>query len=114
MKSLIVVLILFGLLTPFFSDAAIPLIGGAFGGRIKNVTLCSCSANFLLYIGPPRGGLFIYSPGISTLYLFYQFFRSGPWVLGTSAGTGVCLQPGTPCEPVGYGAIIRKMGTSLW
>jgi len=114
MKSLIVVLILLGLLTPFFSNAAIPFLGGPFGGRILFVQYCTCSFNLLIYIGPPRGGSFILGPG-SIVYLFYQIYRSGPWVVGRSSGNASCMQySGNSCIKTGSGSIIRKIGTSIW
>ena len=112
---LIVILLLGFLFAPFVSHAAIPGVGGAFGGRILGVQYCTCSFNLLLYIGPPRGGTFIYTPGISTLYKHYQVFKGGPWALGTSTGTGVCLQFALiGCVSTGTGSIIRKIGTSLY
>lgn len=113
---MIIILIFLGLLlSPFISHAAIPGLGGSFGGRILGVQYCTCSFNLLLYVGPPKGGSFIYSPGISTLYKYYQVFRGGPWALGTSTGRGVCLQyAGLTCVSTGTGSIIRKIGTSLY
>jgi hypothetical protein len=115
MRPAIIILLILGLLIPAVGNAAIPGLGGAFGGRILGVQYCTCSFNLLLYIGPPRGGTFIYSPGISTLYQYYQVFRGGPWALGTSAGTGTCLQYAViGCVTTGFGSIIRKIGTSLY
>ena len=116
MKPFAIVLIILGLLlVPFMSHAAIPGIGGAFGGRILAVQYCTCSFNLLLYIGPPSGGSFIYQPGISTLYKYYRVFSGGPWALGTSVGTGTCLQFAVfGCVSTGFGSIIRKIGTSLY
>lgn len=107
-----------GLLLPTISYAFVipnPL-GGAFGGRITFTTPCTCTVPFsiLLSIGPPKGGSFMYQPGISALYMFYSI-SIGPWVLGTSSGRRECLVGVAPnCTSAGFGKIIRKIGTSLW
>ena len=110
------ILIIIGLIYPLTSQAFVisnPL-KGAFGGKILSVQYCTCSFNLLLYIGPPRGGSFILGPG-SIIYLFYQVYRSSPWVLGTSSGNAPCMQySGNSCVKTGSGSIIKKIGTSLW
>ena len=107
------------LLFPATSYAfVIPGFGGAFGGRTYSVTYCTCSLPFSILlspVGPPRGGSFMYQPGISTLYMFYSVFSAGPWVLGTSSGNAICkIYSGNSCIVRGSGPIIRKIGTSLW
>ncbi len=104
---------------PFSSPPAAKAVVGtiAFGGKIQYATFCTCSFNWGLRIGPPRGGNFIYQPGASQLFAFYQIFRPGPWTLGTAAGGAACMQVrGNSCsadEQVPGGPVIIMVGTSL-
>lgn len=90
---------------------------GAFGGRITAIRYCICSANLEVTVGPPSGGVFIYQPGASMLYAYYQIFRPGAWVLGSYSPGGSCVQliPGTPpwCLPYPAMGTITQAGTSL-
>ena len=91
--------------------------GVPFGGKIRNVIVCTCPANFGLQItvGPPRPGIFMYKPGISRLFSYFNIFRPGPYVLGIASGYNPCLQyTGTGCIPLSTGGpLIRLVGTSL-
>ena len=113
--TLILSIISIVFLLPVHDSSAAHSATTQFGGRIYYVQYCTCSFNLLLYVGQPRGGTFIYQPGVSMLYMFYQVFRSGPWVLGNSTGTGECwIYWGEGCAMVGTGKIILKIGTSLY
>jgi len=121
MKLIVILLITSGLLlTPVAAFALVfsnPL-GGAFGGRITTVIPCTCSVPptmLKITVGSPKGGSFIYIPGVSTLYKLYKLLPPS-WVLGLSTGRRECLI-GTPptCAPAGAGGtIIRMTGTSLY
>ena len=92
---------------------SIPGLGGSFGGRILAVIPCTCSLSMLLIVGPPKGGSFIFRPGVSKLYANYTLLPTR-WVLGNSSGTDVCLTGIPPfCVSVGRGSIIGKIGTSF-
>ena len=102
--------------TPLVSTAGVGTI--AFGGRILYATVCTCSVGSLgILVGPPRGGLFIFQPGVSILSAFYNIFRPGPWVLGTATGVAPCMQVrGPSCVPdtvVPAGLVILRGGTSF-
>ncbi|OGN00838.1 MAG: hypothetical protein A2651_03075 [Candidatus Yanofskybacteria bacterium RIFCSPHIGHO2_01_FULL_42_12] len=66
-------------------------------------------------VGPPKGGSFLYIPGISTLYMFYNLLPPS-WVLGLSIGRRECLVGIPPaCTSAGLGGtIIRIIGTSIF
>ena len=70
-----------------------------FGGRIIFSMPCTCGYGTLVVLGPPRGGMYIYYPGSSTLYRNYNIFHSGPAGLGmANPTTGTCLiYAGTTC-----------------
>lgn len=92
------------------SKAIIP-----FGGPILNVFYCPCSANLAVVVGPPSPGVFMYQPGSTIVYAFYQIFRAGPWVLGNYTPGGACLMfiP-YGCAPIAYPlGTIMEVGTSL-
>ena len=88
-----------------------------FGGKIVSVLPCTCPATFgwQITVGPPRPGTFMYRPGISRLFSYFNIFRPGPWVLGTASVYGSCMQISpSGCTPGGVGGlIIRLVGTSL-
>lgn len=88
-----------------------------FGGQIQSVLYCNCTKNFLLKIGPPRGSAFwasdfLFNPGQTIVYQFYQILRPGVWTLGTWEGGGVCVY-GPLCEEIIPAKPIRMVGTSL-
>jgi len=109
------------LLSPFdvFALSLNP-VNSLVGGRKITTIPCLCSPGTLMItVGPPRGGTFIYVPGISRLYRFYSLWPPS-WSLGLASGNRTCYQP-TPTQcpccpgiPVGNGPIIRMMGTSLF
>ena len=88
-----------------------------FGGKILVANYCTCSANWGIMIGPPRGGNFIYQPGASQLFAWYKIFTPGAWTLGIASGGAACMQyAGTSCVPdptVPGGPVIIMVGTSL-
>jgi len=86
-----------------------------FGGPITNVFYCPCSWNLAIAVGLPSPGLFMYQPGVTMVYSFYQLFRPGPWVLGTYTPGGSCMQfiP-YGCAPMAFPqGTITEVGTSL-
>jgi hypothetical protein len=92
------------------SKAIIP-----FGGQITSVFYCPCSGNLAVVVGPPSGGIFMYQPGATIVYAFYQIFRPGPWVLGNYTPGGSCMQfiP-YGCAPMAWPTgTINEVGTSL-
>ena len=84
------------LFTPFSASAqgfgGFSGIGGPFGGRILEVRFCTCSLGFVLKIGPPRGGDFLYQPGVSRLFAFFRILVPGMWTLGLAGPPAPCLQ----------------------
>lgn len=103
-----------------FSPAS-PAAAGAgtisFGGKILVANYCTCSANWGIKIGPPKGGNFIYQPGASQLFAWYKIFTPGAWALGIASGGAACMQVrGNYCsadEQVPGGPVIIMVGTSL-
>ncbi len=90
---------------------------GNFGGKITNVTYCTCSVSLMLDIDDVRGQSIslIFSPGSSDLYADYNVFESGPEVLGTySQGGGQCqVYSGESCNSQGSPqGTIKMIGTS--
>lgn len=84
-----------------------------FGGRILNVTYCTCSGGILLTVGPPRPGNYYFTIG-SMLYSYYQIYRPGPWVLGDAYPGGACVvYIGDDCVGAPTTGTIRQVGTSL-
>lgn len=85
-----------------------------FGGKVTAVAFCPCSANLVVTVGPPVGGVFSVEPGGTMLYPFYMI-RSGVWDLGTYAPGGACLTfvPGG-CVPMATPiGTIDMVGTSI-
>lgn len=88
-----------------------------FGGKILIANYCTCSFNWGIKIGPPKGGDFIYQSGVSQLFAWYKIFTPGAWALGTASGGAACMQVrGNYCvadEQVPGGPVIIMVGTSL-
>ena len=96
---------------------AIPALN--FGGRILTVIPCTCSGTLLVTVGPPKPGVFVYVPGASFLYSFYQIYKPGSFVLGNYIPGGICLASakkllGTKCIPLPNMGTITQVGTSLY
>lgn len=76
-----------------------------FGGPIANVEVCTCSGSLNVMVVdyskiPILPVNYLYIPGVTILYPFFQIFRSGPWTLGTYLPGAVCLMAGpTICTP---------------
>lgn len=90
---------------------------GNFGGKITNVTYCTCSISLMLDIADVRGQSIslIFSPGASQLYEDYNVFTAGPEVLGTYVGSGsMCeVYDGESCNSQGNPrGTIKMIGTS--
>lgn len=86
---------------------------GLFGGPVAPILYCTCSGNWLVYIGPPRAGIFTYYTGVQS-YLTYNmpFAR---YALGFYVpGAGICLiYVGFTCATVpAQGAISNFTGSS--
>lgn len=119
LRALLVSILLLGA----FAAVAQPLKTGAqgvpgainpFGGMVLFTMVCTCSeGNMLLVVGPPRPGVFVYEPFVSTLYMNYRPYVSS-WVLGDYiSGAGVCMvYVGTGCASVPNMGLINKIGTS--
>lgn len=102
-------------LSPGGIPGGIPGGGIPFGGFVSFVEWCSCSGNAIVTVGPPRGGRFLYQPGATQVFEFFQIPRVGVWLLGNySPGSGVCLQgAGKICIPIPHQGTITIVGTSL-
>lgn len=97
--------------TPIRSEAVIY----PFGGPIIWAYPCVCTGSYLLYVGTPNPGAFLYTPA-SLLFLNYMIFKPGTWVLGTAfTAPAACLNPVCfgACCPTGFGMPIEMVGTSL-
>ena len=108
--------LLLGLLfsIPTAARAQVPGLTNLIGGKIILSEICCNGVK--ITVGPPKAGIFLYVPGVSTLYPYFNIFTPGPWVLGTAFGVATCqkLASFIPCaipEPV-PGGIIRMIGSS--
>lgn len=91
------------------AEAQIP-----FGGMSGSVFWCNCSFNLMVTVGPPVGGVYMYQPGGTILYMFGQIYRAGVWLLGLAGGVSQCLiiiPHG--CAVVGAGPQMIMVGTSM-
>jgi len=87
--------------------------GLPFGGFITNVFFCSCNGGWLLTVGPPVGGDYLYMN--TPQYAHFQLPRPGVWVLGLYEPAGVCtFHSGDGCAArPAKGIITPYVGTSL-
>lgn len=111
--ALIAVLLIF--LAYYHIVSAIP--GLPFGGFVYSVTPCSCSGSFLLHVSPPVPGDYLYVPGLTTVYPWYQIPRSLVWLLGDFFPGGACwiwVSADPPyCAPIPAVGTINFVGTSF-
>jgi hypothetical protein len=84
-----------------------------YGGRSTMVIPCTCTPGFFLVaVGPPRGGLFMYGPG-TRLYSHYNIYPPA-WQLGKAVKPLTCMvYVGTGCAPAGSGLLVIQAGTSV-
>lgn len=99
---------------PITARAQVPGLTNLIGGKILMTEVCCNGVK--ITVGPPKAGIFLYMPGVSKLYSYFNIFTPGPWVLGTAFGVATCqkLASFIPCaipEPV-PGGIIRMIGSS--
>lgn len=108
------------LLIPVARPAAalgLPNTGGLgeklIGGQIQMVTLCCNGVK--VKVGDPKGGEFLFVPGQSKLYAYYNIFTPGVWVLGTASPIAICqkLLAFPPCvQTESLDGTIKIVGTS--
>lgn len=89
-------------------------LGTPFGGRITMMRYCLCNASYLLTVGPPKGGSFMYSP-VSYSYAYGPPSHVGQWLLGMAGPTMLCINPvcDGACCPNGAGQSILYHGSSM-
>lgn len=94
-RILLITLLVAGTLFLATAPANAMPFGGlfSFGGFVFNQTFCANGV--LLFAGPPRGGLYMYSGG--ALYARYAPF-AGHWVVGLASPGGACVCPNGNCE----------------
>ena len=87
--------------------------GLPFGGFITSTFFCSCDGGWLLTVGPPVGGTFVYRN--TPQYAYSQLPRSGVWVLGLyEPGAECAVFAGHHCDFIpATGTITPIVGTSL-
>jgi len=79
------------------------------GGRILATFPCT-SGGFLVVVGPPKPGFFLFQGGISQLHRYYRPIPPA-WSLGNYKTGGVCVV-GLITVPVQ--GTIQSLGTSLF
>lgn len=112
-KSLVVsivvaLLIVSGAVAYRVSGAGLP-----FGGFIEAAFFCSCDGGWLLRVGPPVGGYYVYRN--TPQFPFSQLPRPGVWVLGLYEPGATCsYHSGDGCDTrPAQGIITPIVGTSL-
>jgi hypothetical protein len=87
-----------------------------FGGKVTEVTYCTCEAAILLNINDVRGNQLqlLYSSAVSKLFANYDVYGTGQEVLGTYTNGGSCLvYSGEECNTEGNpNGTILLIGTS--
>ena|SRR3989344_804443 len=84
-----------------------------FGGPVLVSIFCICSANFWTFIGPPKGGVFMYQPGITQLFAWWAILQPGAWTMGAFFPFGTCVQYiGIACVPLPAEGTMALVGTS--
>lgn len=89
-------------------------IGLPYGGFVTFSFYCSCSNTWLLILGPPSAGQYVYDY-TAILYPNYMIPLAGVWHLGLYRPGAICLvYVGKGCATFGAaGKTITLVGTSL-
>jgi uncharacterized membrane protein YgcG len=83
------------------------------GGKIEEIEYC-CNG-LKLTIGDPRGGDYMFTPGLSSLYKWWNI-SNDKCLLGDAYPFGVCIKPASwpPCsDEEEVDGTIRQIGTTL-
>ena len=83
-------------------------LAGEFGGQTSIVWPCF-NAAILAVVGPPRGGIYIWTPATKTFN--GPPSRPGQWLLGLTGGPYICLLVPVPVYVL-PGISITMMGSS--
>ncbi len=101
----------------FMPEQAYAGLGTPFGGHLKAAVPCACSDTWLITLAPPLPPSFVvllsYIP--ETQLFLYENIPMTSELLGFyEPGAGICLEPGTPCEPIpNEGLISPFVGSSM-
>lgn len=115
-KNLIVIGILTLFLFSIFAFKTVAQVGFLpFGGLVLNVTPCTCDGTFLITVGPPVPGNFLFDPKVTYQYAYYQLpYRVGVWALGLYGPGPACrIYTGEDCTASPSSGTITIVGTSL-
>jgi hypothetical protein len=117
MKKILIALTLLAAMLPAVAPIKAYAQAGLypFGGPIIWAYPCTCTASYLIYVGPPNPGVVLLNP-TSLLFLNYIFMKPGTYVLGNAyTAPAPCLNPVCygVCCPTGVGMPVQMMGTSL-
>ncbi len=82
-----------------------------FGGKVVYVDYCCDGSVYMVVVGQ-KGGTFIFSPYSSMIYMYYNVWTAGPWVVGDANPGGYCELIDTECEGGISGNMITRIGTS--
>ncbi len=104
--------VVLGVFMPFQEKQTDAVIGLSFGGKITTSIPCTCSPGVLITVAGPSPGVFVLMPA-AKVYSYGQIYRSGPSILGSYSGGGVCLMAAIPCIPMPNKGTITVAGTSL-
>lgn len=105
-KNLMVLLIISALLMP----SAFASAGYEFGGKTSIVINCANAVTWAR-IGAPRGGDYIWAPGITRTYQYGKPSHVGQWLLGTKAPPYFCIVTIWPLVVFG-GTLMAMLGSS--
>lgn len=91
-------------------------VNQSYGGKVVTAVPCTCSAgDFLITLGPPSAGTYLFSPiSVPTVYKYGLVTVPGVTHLGMYRPGGLCWMTATPCFsiPTTRGTI-TSVGTSL-
>lgn len=95
------------------ANAQAPLLT-PFGGPILAIAWCECPVpGYMITVGPPSGGVFVYYSG-SLLFPNFNIFTTDTWVLGLGTGVPIgCGHYEAYCtDQVPTDGLIYMVGTS--
>jgi hypothetical protein len=109
-----VLISLSALCVTFFPVSASAAVRIPFGGRAMLVIPCTCDDAWIVAVGLPTPGAFVYRMGVTTLYSFYEPLEPA-WQLGLAIPPGVCMMVAYPsCYDIEMEYTMYMDGTSLF
>lgn len=105
-----------GMFLPIYNRVQAQSAMPPFGGQIVFRKHCECPVpGFMITVSGPVGGNFLFTPAVTKLFMNYNVFSTGNWVLGLHTGVPIgCgnFEDGYCWDQIPMRGIMTIVGTS--